>query len=99
MQEDCKEAGLFCKGELPQRKGDSSDGLKMALNPNYDSIGKSFTETYYGMFDDPARRAQLVTLYNVSICQGQTVVMVYFAKFSFFWVWLFFRSSRGKPLL
>lgn len=36
----------------------------MALNPNYDSIGKSFTETYYGMFDDPARRAQLVTLYN-----------------------------------
>ena len=38
----------------------------MALNPNYESIGKAFTEQYYGLFDDPARRPQLVNLYNVS---------------------------------
>merc|ERR1711902_417390 len=36
----------------------------MALNPNYESIGKAFTEQYYGLFDDPAQRPGLVNLYN-----------------------------------
>lgn len=37
----------------------------MALNPQYDSIGKAFTQQYYAMFDDPTQRHQLVNLYNV----------------------------------
>jgi hypothetical protein len=28
----------------------------MALNPNYEPIGKAFTEQYYNMFDNPATR-------------------------------------------
>ena len=39
----------------------------MALNPNYEQIGKAFTDQYYKLFDDPAMRPQLVNLYNVSI--------------------------------
>ena len=41
---------------------------KMAgINPDYDNIGKAFTQQYYAMFDNPATRAQLVSLYNVSM--------------------------------
>ena len=41
---------------------------KMAgINPDYDNIGKAFTQQYYAMFDNPATRAQLVNLYNVSM--------------------------------
>ncbi|XP_040564898.1 LOW QUALITY PROTEIN: probable nuclear transport factor 2 [Lepeophtheirus salmonis] len=36
----------------------------MTLNPNYESIGKAFTQQYYALFDDPAQRHQLVNLYN-----------------------------------
>ncbi len=36
----------------------------MALNPNYEAIGKAFVQQYYQMFDDPAQRAQLANLYN-----------------------------------
>eukprot|EP00090_Calanus_glacialis_P014662 TRINITY_DN2349_c0_g1_i1.p1 TRINITY_DN2349_c0_g1~~TRINITY_DN2349_c0_g1_i1.p1 ORF type:complete len:132 (-),score=36.21 TRINITY_DN2349_c0_g1_i1:333-728(-) len=36
----------------------------MALNPNYEAIGKAFTEQYYNMFDNPATRSQLQALYN-----------------------------------
>eukprot|EP00088_Acartia_fossae_P014032 TRINITY_DN17477_c0_g1_i2.p1 TRINITY_DN17477_c0_g1~~TRINITY_DN17477_c0_g1_i2.p1 ORF type:complete len:144 (+),score=34.66 TRINITY_DN17477_c0_g1_i2:37-432(+) len=36
----------------------------MSLNPNYEQIGKAFTEQYYNMFDNPATRAQLSALYN-----------------------------------
>lgn len=36
------------------------------LNPQYDEIGKTFTETYYGIFDTQPRN-NLVTLYHVSI--------------------------------
>jgi hypothetical protein len=28
----------------------------MALNPNYESIGKAFTEQYYNMFDNQVTR-------------------------------------------
>lgn len=38
----------------------------MALNPQYDAIGQAFAQSYYGMFDDPTRRANLITLYNVN---------------------------------
>lgn len=38
----------------------------MALNPNYDAIGKAFAQQYYALFDDPAQRPQLANLYNVS---------------------------------
>jgi len=34
------------------------------INPDYDNIGKAFTQQYYAMFDNPATRAQLVSLYN-----------------------------------
>jgi hypothetical protein len=36
----------------------------MALNPNYDQIGKAFTQQYYAMFDDATQRANLINLYN-----------------------------------
>ena len=37
----------------------------MALNPQYDAIGKAFTQQYYAFFDDPNQRQQLAGLYNV----------------------------------
>ena len=36
----------------------------MALNPQYDAIGKAFTQQYYALFDDAAQRPQLINLYN-----------------------------------
>jgi len=36
----------------------------MALNPNYEAIGKAFTTQYYQMFDNPTSRSQLQQLYN-----------------------------------
>lgn len=38
----------------------------MALNPQYDDIGKGFVQQYYTLFDDPALRPKIVNLYNVS---------------------------------
>jgi len=38
--------------------------IKMALNPNYEQIGKAFTQQYYALFDNPATRGQLQALYN-----------------------------------
>ena len=38
----------------------------MALNPNYDAIGKAFVQQYYALFDDKNARPNLVNLYNVS---------------------------------
>ena len=35
------------------------------MNPNYDQIGKAFTQQYYALFDDAAQRPNLVNLYNV----------------------------------
>lgn len=34
------------------------------LNPQYDQIGKAFVTQYYQMFDNPAQRLQLSSLYN-----------------------------------
>lgn len=42
----------------------------MALNPQYEEIGKGFVTQYYAMFDDPQQRPNLVNLYNVSIIHG-----------------------------
>lgn len=39
----------------------------MALNPQYEEIGKGFVTQYYAMFDDPMQRPNLVNLYNVSV--------------------------------
>ena len=39
----------------------------MALNPQYDAIGKAFVQQYYTLFDDANQRHQLVNLYNVSL--------------------------------
>jgi len=36
----------------------------MALNPNYEQIGKAFTQQYYALFDNAATRGQLQALYN-----------------------------------
>jgi len=43
---------------------DDDGGLKMAMNPNFKTIGEQFTTEYYGMFDDPNRRPGLVNWYN-----------------------------------
>ncbi|QQP57779.1 putative nuclear transport factor 2, partial [Caligus rogercresseyi] len=39
---------------------------RMTINPNYESIGKAFTQQYYALFDEASQRHQLVNLYNVS---------------------------------
>jgi len=36
----------------------------MALNPQYEDIGKGFVQQYYAIFDDPLQRPNLVNLYN-----------------------------------
>lgn len=38
----------------------------MALNPQYDDIGKGFVTQYYALFDDPLQRPNLIHLFNVS---------------------------------
>lgn len=38
----------------------------MALNPQYNEIGKGFVQQYYALFDDPNLRQSLINLYNVS---------------------------------
>lgn len=38
----------------------------MALNPQYDAIGKGFVQQYYALFDNPAQRPNLAAMYNVS---------------------------------
>ncbi|XP_019872020.1 probable nuclear transport factor 2 isoform X1 [Aethina tumida] len=37
----------------------------MALNPQYEAIGKGFVQQYYALFDDPTQRANLVNMYNI----------------------------------
>lgn len=37
----------------------------MALNPQYEAIGKGFVQQYYALFDDPAQRPNLLNMYNV----------------------------------
>lgn len=37
----------------------------MALNPQYEAIGKGFVQQYYALFDDPTQRPNLVNMYNV----------------------------------
>ncbi len=37
-----------------------------SFNPQYDTIGKSFAQQYYAMFDNPASRGDLLRLYHVS---------------------------------
>ncbi|XP_028129237.1 probable nuclear transport factor 2 [Diabrotica virgifera virgifera] len=37
----------------------------MAINLQYDAIGKSFVQQYYMLFDDPNQRPNLVNMYNV----------------------------------
>ncbi|KAF2901310.1 hypothetical protein ILUMI_04888 [Ignelater luminosus] len=37
----------------------------MALNPQYEAIGKGFVQQYYALFDDPVQRPNLVNMYNV----------------------------------
>lgn len=39
----------------------------MALNPQYEEIGKGFVTQYYALFDDSTQRPTLVNLYNVSV--------------------------------
>lgn len=39
----------------------------MALNPQYEEIGKTFVSQYYALFDDPLQRPNLIHLFNVSI--------------------------------
>jgi hypothetical protein len=38
----------------------------MAFNPQYEAIGKSFTQQYYALFDNPQSRPNLQALYHVS---------------------------------
>lgn len=39
----------------------------MALNPQYEAIGKGFVSQYYALFDDPIQRPNLHSMYNVSM--------------------------------
>lgn len=37
---------------------------RMALNPQYEVIGKEFVQQYYTLFDDPVQRHSLTNMYN-----------------------------------
>ncbi|XP_053678035.1 probable nuclear transport factor 2 isoform X2 [Anopheles nili] len=39
----------------------------MALNPQYEEIGKGFVTQYYALFDDSNQRASLANLYNAEL--------------------------------
>uniref|UniRef100_A0A182Q282 NTF2-related export protein n=1 Tax=Anopheles farauti TaxID=69004 RepID=A0A182Q282_9DIPT len=39
----------------------------MAINPQYEEIGKGFVTQYYALFDDSAQRPSLVNLYNAEL--------------------------------
>ncbi|KAJ8932782.1 hypothetical protein NQ314_014486 [Rhamnusium bicolor] len=39
----------------------------MALNPQYEAIGKGFVQQYYALFDDPLQRPNLVNMYNIEL--------------------------------
>lgn len=47
----------------------------MALNGQYEEIGKGFVQQYYALFDDPNMRPNLVHLFNVSITFFQCVCL------------------------
>ncbi|KAH8385450.1 hypothetical protein KR093_002222 [Drosophila rubida] len=38
----------------------------MALNPQYEDIGKGFVQQYYAIFDDPENRASVVNFYSAT---------------------------------
>lgn len=54
----------------------------MALNPQYEEIGKGFVSQYYALFDDPLQRPNLIHLFNVS----KTLKVQFFA---IIWRWDF----------
>ena len=39
----------------------------MALNPNYEQIGKSFVQQYYALMDDSAQRPNVANFYSVGV--------------------------------
>lgn len=51
----------------------------MALNPQYEEIGKGFVSQYYALFDDPIQRPNLIHLFNVSIILNIQFFSQYFA--------------------
>ena len=56
---------LLKKKHLPLKEVISKTEETMAVNPNYEQIGKAFTQQYYALFDNAAQRPQLAALYNV----------------------------------
>lgn len=57
----------------------------MALNPNYEAIGKGFVQQYYALFDDPAQRPNLMNLYNVS---GVRISIILVLRYLGFYVYM-----------
>uniref|UniRef100_A0A1A9ZBC3 NTF2-related export protein n=1 Tax=Glossina pallidipes TaxID=7398 RepID=A0A1A9ZBC3_GLOPL len=38
----------------------------MALNPQYEDIGKGFVQQYYALFDNPVQRANVINFYSTT---------------------------------
>uniref|UniRef100_A0A1A9W936 NTF2-related export protein n=1 Tax=Glossina brevipalpis TaxID=37001 RepID=A0A1A9W936_9MUSC len=38
----------------------------MALNPQYEEIGKGFVQQYYALFDNPVQRANVINFYSAT---------------------------------
>ncbi|KAL3270115.1 hypothetical protein HHI36_009174 [Cryptolaemus montrouzieri] len=64
----------------------------MALNPQYEAIGKGFVSQYYALFDDPMQRPNLHSMYNAetsfmtfegSQLQGSAKIMEKISNLSF----------------
>lgn len=53
----------------------------MALNPQYDEIGKGFVQQYYALFDDPIQRPNLIHLFNVSAIRTGNFQFFFFNSF------------------
>merc|ERR1711874_911654 len=85
-------AQSFEKKHLPLKEVISKTEETMAVNPNYEQIGKAFTQQYYALFDNAAQRPQLAALYNAEQSlmtfegeqrQGAVKIMEKFASLTF----------------
>lgn len=50
----------------------------MALNLQYEAIGKGFVQQYYALFDDPNQRPTLANMYNVSSPEIAKILLIMF---------------------
>ena len=48
----------------------------MAINPNFDVIGKEFVKAYYAFFDTPGKRESVAELYHVRVLNSTILSVI-----------------------